>query len=281
MDDENIVGHFKYIPFILIIYLTDEGNPLSMRYALEDSTLQLKNMIQLCNTPLNKGDRQRIQCLILQDAHSREITETLSKERSLSVSDFIWQVRTRCYSSQDRAATITRFDEQVPGPTFQSRCIIRICDTAVDYGFEYSGNGSRLVITPLSDRVYVTVTQAIHVKMGCAVYGPSGSGKTETIRNLATLLGRCCYVFNCSQEMDFKSVGNIFKGLAASGAWGCFDDLNRIKSDVLSVCIIQFKTLTDALRNFTVRQANTGYVTIGKIQFIISINSILAPMLQD
>ena len=254
------------------MHVTDEGNPLSMRYALEDCTSQLQNMIQLCNTPLSKGERQRIQCLILQDAHCREIAESLGKERSVSVSDFIWQVQTRCYSSQEKVPTITRFEEQVPGPTFQSRCIIRMCDTALDYGFEYAGNGSRLVVTPLSDRVYITVTQALNMKMGCVAYGQSGSGKTETIRNLSTFLGRCCYVFNCSQEMDFKSVGNIFKGLAASGAWGCFDDFNRIKSDVLSVCIIQFKTLTDALRNFTVRQANTGYVTIGEIPIIAYMN---------
>ena len=48
--------------------------------------------------------------------------------------------------------------------------------------------------------------------------------------------------------MDYKAMGQIYKGLAQTGAWGCFDEFNRIPVAVLSVCSTQYKTVLDAIR---------------------------------
>ncbi len=47
---------------------------------------------------------------------------------------------------------------------------------------------------------------------------------------------------------DEQAMGGIYKGLAQTGAWGCFDEFNRIPVAVLSVCSTQYKTVLDAIR---------------------------------
>ena len=79
--------------------------------------------------------------------------------------------------------------------------------------------------------------------MGGSPFGPAGTGKTESVKALGSQLGRFTLVFNCDETFNFKAMGRIFIGLCQVGAWGCFDEFNRINVEVLSVISTQIKTI--------------------------------------
>lgn len=208
----------------------EEGNKNAMRDYHKQQVSQIAKLTQLVQGKLSSGDRRKIITLITVDVHNRDVVQKLIDEGADSSSVFTWQSQLR-YSWDDNHG-----------------CVVNIADATFNYNYEYIGNCGCLVITPLTDRCYITLTQSLRLIMGGAPAGPAGTGKTETTKDLARALGNACFVFNCSSQMDYLSLGKIFKGLAMTGAWGCFDEFNRVRVGVLSVVATQFKSILDAIR---------------------------------
>jgi dynein heavy chain 1 len=94
----------------------------------------------------------------------------------------------------------------------------------------------------------LTLTQALNNKLGGSPFGPAGTGKTESVKELAGQLGRSCLVFCCDENFDFQSMGRIFIGLCKVGAWGCFDEFNRLEEKILSSVSQQIQSIQVSLK---------------------------------
>ncbi|XP_055971730.1 dynein axonemal heavy chain 17 [Sorex fumeus] len=209
----------------------EEGYENAIKDYNKKQISQLNALITLLIGNLSPGDRMKIMTICTIDVHARDVVAKMILAKVETSQAFTWQSQLR-----------HRWDEE------KRHCFANICDAQILYSYEYLGNTPRLVITPLTDRCYITLTQSLHLIMGGAPAGPAGTGKTETTKDLGRALGTMVYVFNCSEQMDYKSCGNIYKGLAQTGAWGCFDEFNRISVEVLSVIAVQVKCVQDAIR---------------------------------
>ena len=226
------------------IYWTDEtqqaleeyeaGQEDAVKKYLQVCNSRLSALIQLVLGELSSEDRTKIISLITMDVHSRDVVDRLVAQKTEGPNAFAWQQQ-------------LRFEWEQPSMDVN----VKICDFSCKYFYEWVGNTGRLVITPLTDRCYITLTMALKLYLGGAPAGPAGTGKTETTKDLARALAIPCYVFNCSDQMNFQSIADIFRGLAQTGAWGCFDEFNRIPIEVLSVVATQVKTIQDAIVKFS------------------------------
>ncbi|CEP64483.1 dynein heavy chain LALA0_S11e05182g [Lachancea lanzarotensis] len=127
------------------------------------------------------------------------------------------------------------------------RMEIKVGISSFFHGLEYIGVPERLIYTPLLSNCFTAMTHALSQKKGCSPFGPAGTGKTETVKALGQNMGRMVLVFNCDDSFDFQSLGRLLFGIAQLGAWGCFDEFNRMDESIMSAVSSQIGELQDAL----------------------------------
>ncbi|XP_066585667.1 cytoplasmic dynein 2 heavy chain 1 [Prorops nasuta] len=173
----------------------------------------------------------KARALLLDTVHHLQIARTLLKTLMNGESTYwTWHKQIRCYKTTDGAA-------------------VKCAGAEFAYRFEYQGTAMGLVRTPLTEKCFLALTQAMKLGLGGSPTGPAGTGKTECVKALGAILGRLVLVFNCDEGMDAGIMKRILAGLAESGAWGCFDEFNRLEEETLSAVGMLVKPLQEGVRD--------------------------------
>lgn len=113
--------------------------------------------------------RKKYEQLITELVHQKSVTKRLLQASVSSVDDFRWLYHMRYYFHAAETDPLKKLS-------------IKVSNASFSYGFEYLGVGERLVSTPLTERCYLTLTQALDFGMGGNPFGPAGTGKNARTR---------------------------------------------------------------------------------------------------
>ena len=138
----------------------EEGVKQSMQNLEEVLSTRLLNMITMTRSGLSDNTRRKINALLIIEVHARDIVSSFVRESIMNVTQFEWESQLRFY-----------WDKHIDD------LMIKQCIGTFSFGYEYLGLSGRLVMTPLTDRCYITLTQALTFKLGGSPSGPAGTGK--------------------------------------------------------------------------------------------------------
>lgn len=173
--------------------LRADNSESDMNEVLKGIESKLEIMAETVLLDLPSESRKKFEQLITELVHQRDVTRSMINGGVSDVNDFRWLYH-------------LRFDFNPKAENLLERLHISLSNTSFYYGFEYLGIGERLVQTPLTDRCYLTLTQALHFRMGGNPFGPAGTGKTESVKALGAQLGRFVVVMNCKSRFYISLV---------------------------------------------------------------------------
>ncbi|XP_055390537.1 cytoplasmic dynein 2 heavy chain 1 [Condylostylus longicornis] len=217
------------------ILFTKQTEKAIMSMSLNNSLKSLKEevtkLVQIKNTTKIRLVHLKAKDILLDLVHYINIVEELKNKNVTNLNDWEWLQQLKFYLEKN------------------GQVRIKMVYSEFDYSYEYLGNSNKLVNTKLTHRCYLTLTQAMQMGLGGNPFGPAGTGKTECVKALGATMGRLVLVFNCDENVDTEAMKLILTGLALCGAWGCFDEFNRLQEATLSAISMIIQPIQMALKD--------------------------------
>ncbi|CAE7597606.1 DNAH2, partial [Symbiodinium sp. CCMP2456] len=129
----------------------EKGHKNALKTLKRTQSKYISKLCEMIRKGLTKIERNKLVALITIEVHARDVQERMYALKTESPSNFNWtsQLRFELRESQEEAVS-----GQAPVPA----CVVLQTNTTAPYGYEYQGNNGRLVVTPMTDRCYMTLT---------------------------------------------------------------------------------------------------------------------------
>ena len=151
------------------------GTRKALEALLEGLNRQLEGLVGLVRrADLSLLDRAVLGALTVLDVHARDVVGRLVEQGVQDEGEFEWLAQMRHYYEADSGSSSSLLSNDSSG-----RLVVRMINAQLQYGYEYLGCSTRLVVTPLTDRCYRTLMGAIHLHLGGAPEGPAGTGSAH------------------------------------------------------------------------------------------------------
>ncbi|CAI4034808.1 hypothetical protein SMKI_11G2590 [Saccharomyces mikatae IFO 1815] len=179
--------------------------------------------------------KRKIEALLVEYLHFRNVIGQLKNCSSERKSKLLWANVQKFYRKENTSDDL-------------DSVFISQSSYTLQYKFEYIGIPERLIYTPLLLIGFAALTDSLHQKFGGCFFGPAGTGKTETVKAFGQNLGRVVVVFNCDDSFDYQIISRLLVGITQIGAWGCFDEFNRLDEKVLSAVSANIQEIQSGLQ---------------------------------
>lgn len=234
------VGPSQVVTLALQILFTTNVESSIVLGNLKETLSQCNDLMQKLSTliaseGLSVLERKKTESVIIEVLHQRDIVLSLLSVESTKELKAIWRLQQQ-YHYDEKTEPLTNLT-------------VKHATASFVYGYEYLGVPEKLAFTPLVDKCFLAMTQALDQKLGGSPFGPAGTGKTESVKALGNNLGKMVIVFCCDELFDFQSMSRIFLGLCKVGCYGCFDEFNRLDENILSAVSSQIEAIEIGLKD--------------------------------